>query len=100
MSFSLFSLETFRLFSISRVSAEAPLAVSPLPAFQRHPSRDTVDFVFLTLLYLFGCARSKLWHAGSLVVACAILSGGMWDLVPSPGIKPGPPTWGAWSLSH
>ena len=24
----------------------------------------------------------------------------MWDLVPRPGIKPGPPALGAWSLSH
>ena len=29
-----------------------------------------------------------------LVAAC------MWDLVPWPGIKPGPPTLGAWSLNH
>ena len=28
------------------------------------------------------------------------LSCGMWDLVPRPGIKPGPPALGAWSLSH
>ena len=28
------------------------------------------------------------------------LSCGMWDLVPWPGIKPGPPAWGAWGLSH
>ena len=28
------------------------------------------------------------------------LSCGMWDLVPWPGIKPGPPAWGAWDLSH
>ena len=57
-------------------------------------------FCFLRLLYLFVCARSELQHAGSSVAACAILSGGMWDLVPWPGIKPGLPTWGAWSLSH
>ena len=28
------------------------------------------------------------------------LSGGMWDLVPWPGIEPEPPALGAWSLSH
>ena len=33
-----------------------------------------------------------LQHAGSLV--------GMWDLVPWPGIKPGPHALGSWSLSH
>ena len=24
----------------------------------------------------------------------------MWDLVPQPGMEPGPPALGAWSLSH
>ena len=28
------------------------------------------------------------------------LSCGMWDLIPQPGIKPGPPALGVWSLSH
>ena len=28
------------------------------------------------------------------------LSRGMWDLLPCPGIKRGPPALGAWSLSH
>ena len=28
------------------------------------------------------------------------LSCGMWDLIPQPGIEPGAPTLGAWSLSH
>ena len=28
------------------------------------------------------------------------LSSGMWDLVPQPGIKPGPPALGVWSFSH
>ena len=36
----------------------------------------------------------QLWHVGSLVVAC------MQDLVPWPGIEPGTPTLGAWSLNH
>ena len=47
------------------------------------------------------------WLHRVLVVACRIfscgmwtLSCGMWDLVPWPGIKPGPPALGAWSLSH
>ena len=42
-----------------------------------------------------------------LVAACRILSCsmqshsfGLWDLVPWPGIKPGPPALGAWCLSH
>ena len=28
------------------------------------------------------------------------LSGGMWDLIPQPGIEPGAPAVGVWSLSH
>ena len=35
-----------------------------------------------------------------LVVACELFSCSMWDLVPWPGIEPGPPALGAWSLSH
>ncbi|XP_057561359.1 nuclease EXOG, mitochondrial isoform X2 [Hippopotamus amphibius kiboko] len=52
-----------------------------------------VPFFFLLNIYLFGCTESWLWHAGSLVAAR------MWDLVPQPGIKPGPPALGAWSLN-
>ena len=44
---------------------------------------------------------------GILVTACGIFSCGMrtltcsmWDLVPWPGIEPGPSALGAWSLSH
>ena len=37
-----------------------------------------------------------------LIFSCSMrtLSCGMWDLVPWPGIKPGPPALGAWSLTH
>ena len=34
-----------------------------------------------------------------LLVATCELSCGMWDLVPWPGIKPGPPALGGWSFS-
>ena len=38
---------------------------------------------------------------GSLVVACELLVAAcMWDLVPWPGIEPGPPALGAQSLTH
>ena len=49
--------------------------------------------IFLIFIYLFGCAGSQLRRAGSSAEAY------MWDLVPRPGIKPRPPTLGAWSLS-
>ena len=40
-------------------------------------------------------------HAGSLVVACKLLVAAfMRDLVPRPGIEPGPPALGAWGLTH
>ena len=38
---------------------------------------------------------------GSLIVACELLVAAcMWDLVPRPGIEPGPPALGAWSPNH
>ena len=46
------------------------------------------------------CVGSSLWHAGSLVEACGIFSCGIQDLVPWPGIEPGPPAMGPWSLNH
>ena len=67
-------------------------------------------------IYLSDCAvsylhlwdlQSPLWHVESLVGACGIfsysmeiLSCGMWDLAPWPGIEPRPPALGAWRLSH
>ena len=38
--------------------------------------------------------------SGDLRCCMQTLSWGMWDLVPWPGIKPGPPALQAWSLSH
>ena len=52
------------------------------------------------LFIYFGSAGSSLRHAGSLVAGCGLLSGSMRDLVPQPGIKPGPPALGACSLTH
>ena len=40
------------------------------------------------------------WLCYVLVVAFRIFSCGMWDLVPRPGNKPGPPAFGVRSLSH
>ena len=41
-----------------------------------------------------------IWLHWVLVGAFGIFSWSMWDLVPWPGIEPGPPALGAWSLSH
>ena len=40
-------------------------------------------------IYLFGCARSSLWHTSW----CS-----MWDLGPRSGMEPGPPASGAQNL--
>ena len=48
-----------------------------------------VYFFFKKYLFIY-----LFWLRRVLVAAC------MWDLVPRPGIKPGPPTLGAWSLTH
>ena len=41
-----------------------------------------------------------IWLHWVLVVALRIFSCSMWDLAPWPGIEPGTPALGAWSLSH
>ena len=59
--------------------------------------------------FFFGCAGSQLRHSGSLVVSCGLflvaacgllVAACMWDLVPRPGIEPGPPVLGVRSLTH
>ena len=66
-------------------------------------------FIFSFLnIYLFGCTGSSLPHLESsiFITACRIFSRGIWtlscsrwDLVPWPGINPGPPALGTWSFS-
>ena len=57
-------------------------------------------------LYLFlywfrrCCLNSSKWIYIYIYIAALGLSYSMWDLVPWPGIEPGPPALGAWSLSH
>ena len=60
------------------------------------------NYSYFSNIYLFSCTRSWLLHVGSLifVAACRIfhcsmqtLSCSMWDLVPWPGIEPGPLHW-------
>ena len=52
-------------------------------------------------IYKFGCTRSYLQHMGSsvFIVACRIVSCGMWDPVPNQGLNHRPPALGAQSLS-
>ena len=54
-------------------------------------------------LFMFGCVRAQLLRLGSCVVfSCSMgcLNCNMWDLVPQPRIRPGPPALGSRSLSH
>ena len=56
---------------------------------------------YLIFIYLFDCARSSLRHVG--VATCKLLwtlSFSLWDLVPWPVIKSGPPALGVQSPSH
>ena len=53
-----------------------------------------LEKLFLKNIYLF------IWLRQVLVLACGIFSCGIWDLVPWPGIEPGPPALGVRSLSH
>ena len=44
---------------------------------------------------------SSMWHADFLIAVCELLVAAcMWDLVPGPGIEPGPPAVGARSLTR
>ena len=51
-----------------------------------------------------GCStqdlRPSLQHVCAPSCGTATLSYSAWDLVPQPGIKPGPPAWGEWSPNH
>ena len=49
---------------------------------------------FIIIIYLF------IWLCWILIPAHSIFSCGIWNLVPWPGIEPGPPTFGTQSLSH
>ena len=67
-------------------------ACVPLPGTWR--SRK-VTYYFLIFLSFF------LWLCWVLVAACELLVAAcVWDLVPGPGIEPGPPALGAQSLVH
>ena len=58
-------------------------------------------FFFLIFIYLFRLRQVLVAARGIFITACGILVAAcMWDLVPWPGIKPGPPALGAWSLTH
>ena len=64
----------------------------PLPGIFGHPSSLSLS------LFLFSVDIKK--YIYYFYLASPGLSRSIWDLVHQPGIKPGPPAWGAQSLSH
>ena len=61
----------------------------------------TLFFFFLIFIYLFWLHRVLVVTRGIFVAACELLVVAcMQDLVPRPGIEPGPPALGARSLTH
>ena len=75
----------------------------------RHHPPVASPFLALLLFFffLFKDIYLFIWLRWVLVAACRIFSCGMrtltccvWNLVPLPGIEPGPPVLGAWSLNH
>ena len=55
---------------------------------------DLFFLKLINLIYLFWLPLVLVAACGLFVAAC------MRDLVPQPGIEPGPPALGAWSLTH
>ena len=53
-----------------------------------------LSFIIIIFFTLF------IWLCQVLLVAHRLFCCSQWDLVPWPGIKPGPPTLGMWRLSH
>ena len=67
-----------------------------------HPSSEPLlVIVYSSFCILFVCFKYLfIWLYQVLVVAHGIFSCSMWDLVPWPGIEPGPPELGVWSHSR
>lgn len=77
--------------SPASLRAEAGPGLEPCPPVWPLSPTSPLFFLFLKYMYLFG------WI---LVVVLGILGCGRWDLVPGPGVEPGPSALGARSLSH
>ena len=92
-----------------------PMPPTSLPSASVHTTHSSqnvpllVPTLFFFFLYLFILAvpglNCSMWdlHCSVhylLVAACGLLSCGIRDLVPRPGMEPGPLVLGAWSLTH
>ena len=60
------------------------------PMLTKTSKEESSTFKQNTSLYLSGCTGSQLQHTGALVAARELVSCGMWNLAPRPGIKPRP----------
>ena len=61
--------------------------------------RLNITFFFFLNIYLFWLCRVLVVAHGIFVVAC-LVAACVWDLVPWPGVEPGPPALGAQSVTH
>ena len=55
---------------------------------------------FCCCLFIYLAVLGLSWHSGIFILACGIFSCSMQDLIPWPGIEPGPPALGARSLDR
>ena len=71
--------------------------------------RGSVNYILVVLFFSghalgLSCSMQDLWSllqpVDSLVSACGLFNCGMWDLVPRPGIEPGPSALGVLALDH
>ena len=108
------SLKSSKFASIGSVHHLYPLLMGPglstcLMCFLIARSRVRIPFFLFLFIFIYlvalglscGSRAPQLRLAGSLVVAFELLvSACVWDLVPWPGIEPGPPALGVRSLNH
>ena len=80
--------------SPASLRAEAGPGLEARPPVWPLSPTSPLFFLFFSQIHVF------IWLHSVLVVALGILGCGRWDLVPGPGIEPGPSALGARSLSH
>ena len=95
-------------FSWIRDQTDVPCIARQILLSSGPPGKPRTAIFKNTYFYFFDCTWSQLWHGGSsiFVAVCRIFSWGMrtlscalWDLVPQPGMEPGPPALGEQDLS-
>ena len=103
-----YSRETFLLFVIllfENTFTEIQFTYRKIYPFKVYKSMTLVhlEYTNITKTWIqnfFFLFKIFIWLLQVLVAECGIFSCSTWDLVPWPGIEPGPPALGAQSLSH